>query len=181
MFLDNSLCFNSSWSTPTAAITATVDGTTVIDVTGAGSGNAPAMINGYPLSNTAIGYDLGAGDGVAFPYFMVIVTTTGTGAGTVTFSVSAAPDNGSYGQGTYYTLASSAAYVGTDLVAGTIILIPLPPLPQGLGAAKALPRFYKSTYTVASTVGALKLTAGITINPPNLLLAGKYNNNFTVV
>lgn len=181
MFLDNTLSFNGGWTTPTAAITATVDGTSIIDITGAGSGNAPAMINGFPASNTAIGEDYGAGDGKAIPYFAVIVTTTGTGAGTVTFTIKAAPDDGSYGQGTYYTLLSSDAYVGTNLVAGTILLYPLPPIPEGLGTPKALPRFYKSTYTVASTVGALKIIAGLVINPPNLLLAGKYNNNFTVV
>lgn len=181
MFLDNSLSFNGGWNTPSAAITATVDGTTIIDITGAGSGNAPSMINGYPNTNTAIGEDYGAGDGIAIPYAVFIVNTTGTGAGTVTFSVSAAPDNGSYSPGTYYTLFSSDAYVGTNLVAGTILLFPLPPIPEGLGTPKALPRFYKSTYTVASTVGALKVIGGLTLNPPNLLLAGRYNNNFIVV
>lgn len=181
MFLDNQLTFNASWSTPTAAITATVDGTNIIDITGAGSGNAPAMINGFPATNTAIGEDWGAGDGVVIPHAIFIVTTTGTGAGTVTISVSAAPDNGSYGQGTYYVLASSDAYVGTNLVAGTVIDIPLPPIPEGLGTNKALPRFYKCTYTVASTVGAVKFLSGITINPASFLLWGRYNNNYIAV
>lgn len=181
MFLDNALSFNSSWSTPSAAITATVDGTTIIDITGAGSGNAPAMINGFPSANTAIGEDYGAGDGIAIPHALVIVNTTGTGAGTVTITVSAAPDNGSYSPGTYYTLASSAAYVGTDLVAGTVIDIPLPPLPEGLGTAKALPRFYKITYTVAATVGAVKFISGLALNPTNVGLQGRYNNNYLAV
>lgn len=181
MFLDNSLSFNGGWNTPSAAITATVDGTTIYDVTGAGSGNAPAMINGFPSLNTAIGEDVGAGDGLFVPYFAVIVNTTGTGTGTVTFSLSAAPDNGSYSPGTYYTLLSSDAYVGTNLVAGTVLLFAVPPIPEGLGTPKALPRFYKSTYTVSGTVGALKVVSGLVTNPATLLLAGRYNNNFIVV
>ena len=76
---------------------------------------------------------------------------------------------------------SSDAYVGTNLVAGTTLLFPLPPIPEGLGTAKALPRFYKCTYTVASTVGALKVAAGLVINPPNLLLTSRYNNNYLAV
>jgi len=181
MFLDNSLSFNGAWNTPTAAITATVDGTSIIDITGAGSGNAPAMINGFPATNTAIGEDYGAGDGVYIPYAVFIVNTTGTGSGTVTFSVSAAPDNGSYGQGTYYTLFQSDAYVGTNLVAGTVLLYPLPPIPEGLGTAKALPRFYKCTYTVSGTVGAVKFLSGLATNPTNIGLQNRYNNNFVAV
>lgn len=179
MFLDNSLCFNGSWSTPTAAITSTVDGTSVIDITGAGSGNAPAMINGFPATNTAIGEDYGAGDGLFVPYLYLAVTTTGTGAGTVTVSLSAAPDNGSYGQGSYTTLYTSKAFVGTTLTAGSILVVPLPPTLYTMG--EALPRFYKITYTVASTVGALKVTAGLATNVQLSLLSGQYNNNFLVV
>lgn len=181
MFLDNSLSFNGGWNTPSAAITSTVDGTTIVDITGAGSGNAPAMINGFPATNTAIGEDYGAGDGVAIPYAVVIVNTTGTGTGTVTVSVSAAPDNGSYSPGTYYTLFSSDAYVGTNLVAGTTLLFPLPPIPEGLGTAKALPRFYKITYTVSGTVGAVKFVSGLALNPTNIGLQGRYPNNYLAV
>jgi len=181
MFLDNSLSWNSSWTTPQGAITATADGTSIIDVTGAGVGNAPAMINGFPNTNTAIGEDYGAGDGLAIPYAAFFVTTTGTGSGTCSFTVKAAPDNGSYAEGTYYTLFVSDAYVGTNLVAGTTLLFPLPPIPEGLGTAKALPRFYKCTYTVSGTVGALKVAAGLLINPPNLLLTSRYNNNYLAV
>lgn len=181
MFLDNSLSFNGGWNTPSAAITATADGTTIIDITGAGAGNAPAMINGFPLSNTAIGEDYGAGDSNVRPTLLVIVNTTGTGAGTVTISLSAAPDNGSYSAGTYYTLLTSDAYVGTNLVAGTILQFPVPPIPEGLGTAKALPRFYKITYTVASTVAAVKFISGLTMNPPSLGLTGRYPNNYLAV
>jgi hypothetical protein len=179
MFLDNSLCFNGSWATPTAAITATVDGTTVIDVTGAGSGNAPAMIGGFPQVNTAMNNDYGAGDGLAFPYIYIGVTTTGTGAGTVTFSVSAAPDNGSYSPGTYTQLWESNAIVGTNLIAGRYLVVPLPPTEWTFG--EALPRFYKITYTVSGTVGAVKFDSGLVLNPVESTLSGQYANNFLAV
>lgn len=180
MFVDNSLCFNGSWSTPQGAITSTADGTSIIDITGAGSGNAPAMINGFPATNTAIGEDYGLGDGVAIPHFYMAVTTTGTGAGTVTVSVSAAPDDGSYGQGSYTQIYQSKTFVGTTLVAGNVLSFPLPPTLYTFGEAK--PRFYKVTYTVASTVGALKVTSGLVLNPQSSLAGSTlYNENFLAV
>lgn len=179
MFLDNSLSFNGGWSTPTAAITATVDGTSIVDLTGAGSGTAPAMINGFPSTNTAMGFDIGAGSGLAVPYLYIAVTTTGTGSGTVTFSVSAAPDDGSYGQGTYTTLYTSKTFVGTTLVAGRYAVVPIPPTLWTFG--EALPRFYKITYTVSGTVGAVKFLSGIVLNPQESTLSGQYNNNFLAV
>lgn len=179
MFLDNSLSFGAGWSTPTAAITATVDGTNIVDITGAGSGTAPAMINGFPATNTAIGADWGAGDGKAIPYLYTTVTTTGTGSGTVTISVSAAPDNGSYGQGTYTQLYASTAFVGTNLVAGRVLIVPLPPTEYAFG--EALPRFYKITYTVSGTVGAVKFLSGLVLNPQESGLLGQYNNNYLAV
>lgn len=179
MFLDNSLSFGAGWSTPTAAITSTVDGTNIVDLTGAGSGTAPAMINGFPNANTAIGYDIGAGSGMAIPHLYVAVTTTGTGSGTVTFSVAAAPDDGSYGQGTYTTLYTSKTFVGTTLVAGRYLIAQIPPTLWTFG--EALPRFYKITYTVSGTVGAVKFLSGIVLNPQESTLAGQYNNNFLAV
>lgn len=179
MFLDNSLSFNSGgWSTPTAAITTTVDGDVILDVTGAGVGNAPAMINGFPATNTAIGEDWGAGDGVAIPYLYVAVNTTGTGSGNVTISVSAAPDDGSYSEGSYTQLYASAPLTGTDLVAGRVLIAPLPPTLYSFD--EALPRFYKITYTVAGTVGAVKFLSGLVLNPQESGLLGKYNNNYIV-
>jgi len=176
MFLDSKLTFNSTFGTPTA-ITTTAD-SAVIDITGAGSGNAPAMINGFPAANTAIGADYGAGDGQVIPHVYLNVTTAGTGAGTITVSVKAAPDDGSYGQGTYTTLVSTRAITGTDLVAGSIIDIPLPPIQYTL--AEDLPRFYKLTYTVASTAG-VSVLANLVLNPQQSLLGGQYANNYIAV
>lgn len=177
MFLDGKLTFNSAVGTP-QAITVTADSAGIIDITGAGSGNAPAMINGFPATNTAIGEDYGAGDGVAIPHVYLNVTTAGTGAGTLTVSVKAAPDDGSYGQGTYTTLVSTRAITGTDLVAGAILDIPLPPIEYTFG--EALPRFYKLTYTVSGSLTASVL-ANLVLNPQQSLLGNQYNNNFIAV
>lgn len=181
-FMDNSLAFSTSWSSA-QTVTTTTDSTNVVDVTGAGSGNAPAMISGFPSSNTAIGDDYGAGDGVAIPYLYVTVPslTGGTQTGTVTISLSAAPDDGSYGQGTYTTLFSLPAITGTNLnsALGHYIIVPVPPT-QFAWTGEKPPRFYKLTYTVSGTQST-KFLAGLMLNPPSSLLADQYNNNFTVV
>lgn len=184
MFLDNSLSFNGSWTTP-QAITVTADGSSVIDVTGAGSGNAPAMINGFPATNTSIGVDYGAGDGLTIPYFYMVVTTTGTTSNTLTVSLKSAPDNGSYSQGTYTTLYTSAAFTGTKLLAGTGLIVPVPQIvnnanPNSSGIAQVLPRFYKVTYTCSSSL-TVSVVAGLVLNPTSALLGIQYPENFTVV
>lgn len=183
-FMDNTLSFNTSW-TSSQAVSATAASTTIVDITGAGSGNAPAMINGFPASNTAIGEDYGAGDGVAIPYLYLTVVTAGTGAGTCTIQIQAAPDNGSYSPDTYYTIYQSAAFVGTTLKKGTVILVPLPPVPNNAdntsgGIDDKLPRFYRLNYVVASTF-TCTFNAGLMLNPPSSLLSIQYNNNFVVV
>jgi hypothetical protein len=180
MFVDNSLTFQTGgWSTA-QAVTTTANGTVVVDVTGAGVGVAPAMINGFPALNTAIGYDMGLGDGEAIPYLYVTQTAAaGTGAGTVTISLSAAPDNGSYSPGTYTQLYASKAIVGSTLVAGDYIIVPVPPT-LFFEEAEALPRFYQLTYTVSGTQTS-SWKAGIVLNPTSSLIQGQYNNNFIVV
>lgn len=175
MFLDNTLSFNTTIGTA-QTITGTADSQVVLDVTGAGSGHAPAMINGFPATNTSIGEDWGAGDGEAIPHVLVTVPVTGTGAGTVTISVATAPDDGSYGQGSYTTLVSTPALVGTALVAGTVIDIPLPPL----NSNTVLPRFYKLIYTVTGTI-SVGVNAEIVLNPAQIATFKKYANNYIVV
>lgn len=177
MFLDKNLTFNATYGTP-QAITTTADSGAIIDITGAGSGNAPAMIGGYPASNTAIGADYGAGDGVSIPHVYLNVTTAGTGAGTITISVQAAPDNGSYSPGTYTNIVATRAITGTDLVANGIIDIPLPPIQYTLG--EALPRFYKLVYTVAGSA-TVSVLANLVLNPQQSLLGQKYPNNYIAV
>lgn len=176
MFLDGKLTFNSTFGTATD-ITTTAD-SAVIDVTGVGSGTAPSMISGYPASTTAVGNDYGAGDGVAIPHVYIVVTTAGTGAGTISFELKAAPDNGSYGQGTYTTLWRTGTITGTDLTAGTILDLQVPPIEYTFG--EALPRFYKLTYTVSGSATASVL-ANMVLNPQQALLGGEYSNNFLAV
>lgn len=175
MFLDQSLSFNTSLATA-QSVTTTADSQVVVDITGAGSGNAPAMINGYPATNTAIGEDYGSGDGVAIPHVVIVVPTAGSGAGTLTVTVKAAPDDGSYGQGSYTSLVSTQAFTGTSLTAGSVIDIPLPPVAPG----EALPRFYKLTYTVASSV-TVPVIAFLCLNPRQIAQFAKSANNYLVV
>lgn len=175
MFLDQSLSFNTTIGT-SQTVTATADSQAIIDVTGAGSGNAPAMINGFPATNTAIGSDYGAGDGLAIPHVLIVIPAAGTGSGNVTISVKSAPDNGSYGQGSYTTLVSTPAFTGSAIAAGTVIDIPLPPEVTGT----ALPRFYKLTYTVSGTFSA-GIQAYLVLNPAQVYTFGQYANNYIVV
>lgn len=184
MFLDSSLWF-SSYTTP-VAITTTAD-SSLIDVTGAGSGNAPAMISGKNIATGAaypLGIDLGAGDGFAVPSVNITVGTTFTagGAATLTVTLLAAPDSGSNTPGTYTTLLSTAAIPVASLVAGYVLNLPIPQIQMGVGSTvEALPRFYKLTYTVATgPMTAGKLSAGIVINQPNIAEGSQFPGNFVV-
>lgn len=181
MFVDNSLCFNGSWTTP-QAITVTADSSTILDVTGVGSGNAPTMIGGFPATNTSIGFDWGSGvDGVAAPTLYLVVTTAGTTANTLTITLKAAPDNGSFGQGTYTNLYQSAAFVGTTLTKGSTLVVPVPPtLATFATPAEALPRFYKLTYTCSAAL-TVSVNAGIMLNAQNALVSTLIANNYAVV
>ena len=169
MFADNSLAFSSNWSTP-QAITATANSTNVIDITGAGSGNAPSMIGG---NGGTLGEDYGLGDGVTTPYLYLTVSTAGTGSGTLTVLIEAAPDNGSNAPGTWSQLYESTAFVGTSLTGGSVLLVPLPPRLPG----EALPRFYRLVYTVSGTL-TVSVLSGLVLNPPSALTGGQYPNNF---
>lgn len=182
MFADSSLSFNTSL-TSFQNVTATADSTSIIDVTGAGSGNAPAMINGFPATNTSIGVDYGVGDGMSIPYVFVIIPAVTTVSGTLTISLNAAPDNGSYSPGTYTQIYASAALTGaTQLAAGKVLYFQVPPTLNNMG--EALPRFYKLIYTVGSSI-SLHVNAFMVTNPPSIgnfgILGGQYANNFIAV
>ncbi|MGB9154424.1 MAG: Bbp16 family capsid cement protein [Alphaproteobacteria bacterium] len=155
------------------AVTATAASTNIYDVTGAGSGNAPAMIGAGGV-NTAIGIDIGAGAGLERPEVLITIGTCTTVTGTLTIALQAAPDNGSYSPGTYYTLSSTAALTGaTELFAGAQIVLPVPPVPPGF----AFPRFYKLEYTVGSSISVL-VSANLSVNVPTQRTVTQYGNNF---
>lgn len=177
MFLDGKLTFNSSIGTA-QAITTTADSAGIIDITGAGSGNAPAMINGFPATNTAIGEDYGAGDGIAIPHVYIAITAVGSSSNTLTISLKAAPDNGTYGQGTYTTLWTTRAITESTLAVGDILDLQVPPIQYT--ETEALPRFYKLTYTCAGSI-TTSVLAYMAINPQQSLLLGQYANNYIVV
>lgn len=145
------------------AITTSAASTNIFDVTGAGSGNAPNMIGNSGLA-TNLGTDLGNSQNIAHPGVLFVVTTLGTGTGTVGFGIEAAPDNGSYSPGTYTRLTTSALNVGTTLTVGTVIYLPLPPIPS---LFTGLPRFYRAYYDVANTA-TVSVNADFLMNPPNL-------------
>ncbi len=170
-FYDNTLVLSNA-----QAITTTAASTVIYDVTGAGSGNAPKMTFG--TTSNDIGADIGAGQGIE-PGVLFTVTTAGTGTGTITASIQAAPDNGSNAPGTYRTLSSTAAYVGTDLDVGDQIWLPIPPyalIEPGMG----VPRFYRINYTQTGD-GAVSLTAAILMNPPLGYVGTQYGGNFVAV
>lgn len=160
------------------AITATAASTNVFDVTGAGAGNSPAMIGSGGV-NTALGYDIGAGEGVATPQVMLTLGTVTTATGTLTVALQVAADNGSYSPGTYFTIYQTPALTGTtQLAAGEQIIIPVPPVPPGiLNAMGAAPRFYRLNYTVTATI-SLIASASILLNAPTIRDATLYGNNF---
>lgn len=180
MFPDNALSFNGGWSA-SQTITNTAVSSSIIDLTGAGSGNQPAMIGAGGV-NTAMGVDIGQGDGMAIPYVVMFVTAafSSSGGATLTVSLSAAPDNGSYAQGTYTTLYTSLAFTAANLSANQTLIFQVPPRALMGQPGEALPRFYKLTYTVASsTFSAGAVNAGIVINPPAGLTNTLYGSNFT--
>ena len=176
MFFDNSLYFSQA-----QAITATANSTSIYDVTGAGSGNAPSLSFG---NASTFGDDMGIGDGVAIPYLIVNIGTAFATAnsGTLQVSLQEAPDNGSNAPGTYTTIYSSAVFAASALTANTqLLMVQVPPRPAGT----ALPRFYRVVYTVATgSFSAGTVTAALAINPPSLNgqypTYGQYPANFTV-
>ena len=101
-----------------------------------------------PQSNAIV--DLGGTENL---WLVLVPTVTGTGAGTVTFTLLS--DSTADLATTPTTHWTSAALVGTTMVAGTPIAAF--PLPSG-----RYEKFLGIKHTVASTVGALKLNGYLT-------------------
>ena len=156
------------------AITTSVDSTNIYDVTGAGAGNTPVMTGAQGLSN-ALGSDIGVGQSNAQPGVWFVVTTAGTGGAgnTLSCAIQAAPDSGTYTEGTYTVLSASQAFVGTALTKGTNFWLPVPPVPSNYSG---LPRFYKVRYTTVSSM-TVSMSAYLMMNPPNVKSVLEYGNN----
>lgn len=176
MFLDNLVQFSTA-----QAITATAASTNIYDVTGAGSGNAPNMIGGVTSSgNALIGFDIGAGDGIAIPEVYCNVTTafvTG-GSATLTIQLQAAPDNGSNAPGSYVTIVQTAVLTAAQLAANSSFQFQVPEVPPST-FGEAMPRFYRLNYVVAtSTFSAGNLSANLVLNPSNGTKVQNYPANY---
>ena len=154
--------------------------TNLYDITGAGSGNAPAMYFGVtPTGNALPGADIGTSDSLVRPTLQMIVKTAGVSGGgaTLVVGIQAAPDNGSYSPGTWVTLSETKAFTAAELTAGAMLVLPIPMTPP----AQFLPRFYRVYYTIAvSTFSALAVTSQILINPPSAAENVLYPSNFNL-
>jgi len=177
MFLDNLVQFSTA-----QAITVTAASASIYDVTGAGSGNAPNMIGGVTSSgNALIGFDIGAGDGIAIPevYWNVGTTFTAGGAATLTIALQAAVDNGSNAPGTWVTIVQTGAIPVANLTAGTSGQFQVPEISPDMGFGEVMPRFYRLNYTVATgpfTAGAL--TSNLVLNPSQATKIQNYPSNY---
>jgi len=174
--------FDALLNLSTAQAVTVTAASSVYDVTGAGSGNAPNMIGG--LSSTGatlvIGDDIGAGDGFAIPEIFWNVPTAFTGTvngSTLTIQLQAAPDNGSYSPGTYVTLLQTEPFSTTILTAGASGQFQIPPVPPGFGLAA--PRFYRLNYSVSGSFTTGLITANIVINPSQPTKLQNYPSNYT--
>lgn len=177
MFLDNLVQLSSAQAI--GAVTTNVASTSIYDVTGAGSGNAPNMIGGVTSSGAAlIGFDIGTGDGFAIPeVFWNVTTAFSTAGATLQVKLQAAPDNGSNAPGAWTDIYASKAFSGSELTAGYNNQFQIPPVPSDFGETQ--PRFYRAVYvtgTASFTAGAV--SANIVLNPSQATRIQNYPSNF---
>lgn len=175
MFLDNLV----QLSTAQAITTGTINSTSIYDVTGAGSGNAPNMIGGVTASgNALIGFDIGAGDGFAIPELIWNVGTAFVGGTSLQIAIQAAPDNGSNAPGTYITIVQTGAILTANLTAGSGGQFQIPEISPDMGFGEAMPRFYRVTYTVVGTYSGGTISANIVLNPSQATKLQNYPANY---
>ncbi len=168
-------------STAQALTSTTTTSTAVYDVTGAGVGNAPNMIGGVTASgNALIGFDIGAGDGIAIPEVYVDVSTAFVTAGSATLQLQlqCAPDTGSNTEGTYVTIYESAVLTAAQLTAAASFQFQVPPVPATI-FGEAMPRFYRMRYVIGtSTFSAGAVNANIVLNPSQAQKIQNYPSNY---
>jgi hypothetical protein len=170
-FYDNTLLLSNAQSIGSAT---NVASTTIYDVTGAGSGNAPSMIWGTSAFAAA---DVMVGR----PMYLYLTVTTAFSVGASTFTVqvqAAAPATGNV-PSTWVTLYQSAAFTGTQLTVNSQLVAPIPPYAL-IQKAETLPRFYRFFYTTsAATFSSGTFTAGILLDTPTGFVSTLYPNNFS--
>src|ERR1700677_1236414 len=108
------------------AITSTAAGSTIYDVTGAGSGNAPNQKVGGG-SSYIFGADIGVGRTI-YAWFVVTTAFVTGGGATLRFEIQASPANSSNTASGYVTLAASQAFAASALTAGATLILPVPPV-----------------------------------------------------
>lgn len=171
MFLDSQLQLSNA-----QAVTVTAASTSIYDITGAGSGNAPAMTFG---NATVYGNDIGQGDGAAAPVYALVTFPTAFvsgGSATMQVQIQAATSAVNNTPNAYTTISQTDVLSVAQLNSGRPLLLPIPPRTLSEG----LPRFYRLNYVVAtSTFSAGAVSSWFMINPATLPF-GIYPNNYTV-
>lgn len=177
MYLDQTLIFSSA-----QAITADAASTGVVDLTGAGVGNAPAISHG---TSTVFGADMGVGDGMAVPKILVGVATTFLTCTSIDIQFQCAVDDGTNNPGSWVTYLTQPGILLASLVAGNNLgNFDLPKMPEkvdGVIAQYPLPRFIRLNYVVnGSDATAGALNAAIVIQRDGQLAGVKYPSAFSV-
>lgn len=177
MFLDALVTLSTAQTI--GAVTTFVASTSVYDVTGAGVGVAPNMIGGITSSGaTTIGFDIGAGDGMAIPeVFWDVSTAFSTGGATLQVKLQCAEDTGTNQPSTWFDLYTSKSFTGATLIAGFNGQFQIPEVPNDFG--EQMPRFYRMAYvtgTASFTAGAI--SANIVLNPSQATKLQNYPSNF---
>ena len=179
MILDNGLAFVSSPQT----ITSTAASTSIIDLTGFGSGVVPNLNFGNATND---GADMGIGDGEANPKVVFTVSTTFTtsNSATLTVQLQGAPSS-SNSPGSYTTYAEIPTLGVASLVASAttpaapgIFAIDWPKVPYNA----SFPRFWRINWQVnvgTFSAGAIGF-AGIVLQNDTSWSMGQYPAAYTV-
>lgn len=183
MIIDGTWVF-SSLSSP-QAITVTAASTSIVDLLGVGSGNAPNATFG---NATTFGEDIGIGDGPMIPKIRCIIGTTFLPTSAfLNIAIQGAPDNGSNMPGSYTTYAESGAIAGTVLLApgtgtnslgGIAFRLDFPPV--AIGQLNAMPRFIRLNYTVTSGPFTQGTLSSFLVTGADDYSARYYPSGFTV-
>lgn len=165
--MDNLLVFSSA-----QALTTTAASTSIVDLTGAGSGNAPNLVWG---TSTVFGEDIGIGSGTGSPRLRIDLVVVPAGGTSINFQFQGAPDNGSNAPGTYVTYAETGAILTADFSADKRVWDIAVPNRE---IAAAMPRFLRVNYTIVGTYSTGTVNAFIYLggqNADNM----QYPHNYT--